>query len=414
MGSRSCIIVGAGPAGLAAAVAAARDGQAVVVLEKNTRPGRKLLLAGGGRANLPAPALPAAEAIEAYGRSGRFLRQVLASFSLAKFLKELGVETEREGRGPRRGCVYVRGGARRLLEALAAKAGELGVEVVLGATVRTAARRRDGGFKVGTTRRNWEGDRVIVAAGGLTYPSTGSSGDGYRLAELFGHEVETPRPALGKLVTEPSFPSLAGVSVADAAVTPRRAGRKSAARRGALLFTHRGLSGPLALNLSLELARAAASPEGVSGTRLIVDLAPDLTREQLVEKFTAVSRAGPKRRLKNAGFSRTLSARLVAESARRAGVDPDRRVGRISRREFEATAENLKALAVIIKEPLDPREAMVTVGGVATRNLDPYTMESRTVPGLRFAGEVLAPAGPCGGYNLLMAFATGRAAGKSA
>ena len=436
MEKRSCIIVGAGPAGLAAAIAAARSGCSVVLLEKNARPGRKLLLTGGGRANLTDPASPALDALEAYGRSGRFLRQALASFSLAEFLKELGVETERELDGPRRGSLYVCGGARRLLEALRTEAAHRGVEAVYGAAVRTAARRPDGGFEVrsersadpygsersadpyGSARGNWTGRRLIIATGGLTYPSTGSSGDGYRLAGIFGHEVEAPRPALGALATDPSFPSMAGTSVADASVTLRRDGRRLATRRGALLFTHHGVSGPPALDLSLELARASPSPEEAPGARLVVDLAPDRTREQVLEEFLALSRARPQRRLENAGLcpggaglSATLSARLVAELARLAGIDPARRLGRISRCELGTLAGNVKALAMTVREPLDPNEAMVTLGGVATKRLDPYTMESRLVPGLRFAGEVLAPAGPCGGYNLLMAFATGQVAG---
>ena len=412
MGKRSCIIIGAGPAGLSAAIAAARGGQSVVVLEKNAQPGRKLLLAGGGRANLIDPASPALDAIGAYGRSGRFLYQALASFNWAEFLKRIGVETEREEDGLRRGSIYVRGGARRLLDALLAEAGQLVVEVVSGAAVRTAARLPDGGFEVRTARLDWKCSRLIIATGGMTYPSTGSSGDGYRLAEIFGHEVEAPRPALGELVTDPSFPSMAGVSVADASTTLRRDGRKLAKRRGALLFTHHGVSGPLGLDLSLELARASSSPEEVPGAQLVADLWPDMTREHIIEEFLAASRSRPKRRLQNAGLIATLSARLVAELARRAGIDPPRLLGQISRREFAALAGNVKALTMILSKPLDPNGAMVTVGGVVTKRLDPYTMESRISPGLYFAGELLAPAGPCGGYNLLMAFATGYAAGS--
>ena len=412
MGKRSYIIIGGGPAGLSAAIAAARGGQSVIVLEKNAQPGRKLLLAGGRRANLIDPTWPALDAIGAYGRSGRFLHQALASFSLAEFLKELGVETEREEDGLRRGSIYVRGGARRLLDALLAEARKLGVEVVSGVAVRTTARLLDGGFEVRTARLDWKCRRLIIATGGMTYPSTGSSGDGYRLAEIFGHEVEAPRPALGALVTDPSFPSMAGVSVADASMTLRRDGRKLATRRGSLLFTHHGVSGPPVLDLSLELARASSSPEEFPGTQLMTDLSPDMTREHIIEEFLAISRASPKRCLENAGLIATLSAQLVAELARRAGINPAQRLGQISRREFGALAGNVKALAMIIREPLDPNGAMVTLGGVVTKRLDPYTMESRISPGLCFAGEVLAPAGPCGGYNLLMAFATGYAAGS--
>jgi len=195
-------------------------------------------------------------------------------------------------------------------------------------------------------------------------------------------------------------------------MTLRRDGHKLATRRGALLFTHHGVSGPPVLELSLELARASASPEQVSGTELVADLAPDMTCEHIIEKLLATSRARPKRRLENAGLIPTLSVRLVTELAKRSGIDLAQHVGQISRRKFGALAGNVKALTMIISKPLDPHGAMVTVGGVVTKRLDPYTMESRISPGLAFAGEVLAPAGPCGGYNLLMAFATGYAAGS--
>ena len=414
MANCSCIIVGAGPAGLSAAISAAGGGQSVVVLEKNAQPGRKLLLAGGGRANLIDPASQAINSLEAYGRRGRFLRQVLASFSLAEFLKELGVEIEREEDGPGKNSIYVRGGAGQLLDGLLNKAQKLGVKIVCGAAVLRATGLAAGDFEVQTSSLSWQCSRLIIATGGVTYPSTGSCGDGYGLAKLFGHEVEAPRPALGALITDPNFPSIAGTSVAEASISLRRDGRRLGRNRGALLFTHQGISGPSALNLSLELARASSSAEEVRGTELIADLCPDMSGEQIIKDFLAISSANPKRRLENSRLMAMLSTRLLVELARRSGIDPTKRLGQISRREFAALAGNIKTLTMTICKPLDPHGAMVTLGGVATKRLDPYTMESRILPGLSFAGEVLAPAGPCGGYNLLMALATGCAAGSRA
>ena len=358
------------------------------------------------------PASPALDALEAYGRSGRFLRQTLAAFDWGEFLEKLGVETEREEDGIRSGSIYVRGGARRMLDALLGEARKLGVEIISGEAVISAKKFADGTFEVRTAGLERKCTRLILATGGTTYTSTGSTGDGYRLAESFGHAVETPRPALGAVVTLPSFAKLAGVSVADASVTLRRNGHTIATRRGGLLFTHYGLSGPAVLDLSLELARASGTPEDFAGAQLVADLAPGETREQVEEGFLAISRSRAKRRVENAGLSSTLSARLVTELARLAGIDPTRRMDQIMRREVAALAANVKALVQTVKEPLDPDEAMVTVGGVVTQGLDPHTMESRRVPGLCFAGELLSPAGPCGGYNLLMAFATGQAAGS--
>ena len=412
MAKCSCTIIGAGPAGLSAAIAAARSGQSVVVLEKNAQPGQKLLLAGGGRANLLDQDSPTLNIMEAYGRSGRFLRQALAPFSLANFLKELGIKTERAQSGPRTGSIYVRGGAQQLLNALLGEAEKLGVKIIPNSAVRTAVKLPTGGFEVQTAKRNFQCPRLIIATGGMTYPSTGSSGDGYGLAKIFGHEIETPRPALGALLTDPNFPSMAGASVADASITLRRDGRTLAKKRGALLFTHHGVSGPAMLDLSLELARTSPSPQDVIGSQLVADLWPNVTREQLIKKFLDLSRASPKRRLQSAPLSTTLSTRLIAQLAQHAGIDPAQQLGQISRRQFTALSKNIKSLTMTISKPLDPQAAMVTLGGVLTKNIDPYTFQSKISPGLYFAGELLAPAGPCGGYNLLMAFATGYAAGS--
>ncbi len=300
-------------------------------------------------------------------------------------------------------------GAKRLLEALLGEAERLGVEVVTRAAVRGADRLEAGGFEAETARGAFQCGRLLVATGGVTYPGTGSSGDGYKLAAGFGHKVETPRPALGALGTEPAFPELAGVSVERAGIL-YHAGRKRRARcAGALLFTHQGLSGPAALELSLELARAGRG----AGEQVLVDLAPGLSREELVGKLVARARAETKRSLASAGLGELLPARLLAALAERAGLPPRRRLGSISHKEFGKLAGAAKALPFAVKGPPGREDAAVTLGGVSTAGLEPRSMESRLVPGLFFAGETLAPAGPCGGYNLLMAFATGHLAGAN-
>ena len=405
MASPDCLVLGAGPAGLSTAIAAARRGLSVAVLEKNDRPGKKLLLTGGGRANLLDPAAPALAALEAYGRSGRFLRQALAAFDPAGFLAGLGVETERDPSG----STYVRGGARRLLEALLAEAERLKVEIVTGAAVRSAVKAEAGAFAVQAARGEFAAARrLVIATGGMTYPATGSSGDGYALAEGFGHGVEPPRPALGALQTQPCFPALAGVAVPDARLELRDGKRALAETRGPLLFTHEGISGPAALDLSLELARLPTAEP----MTLLADFAPEHSRDELVAALVARARAETKRTLENSGLEGlSIPARLGVELARRSGLDPRRRMGSLSERDFPRLAAAVKALALTVEARPGPEAAMVTVGGVSTRDLDARTLESRLVPGLRFAGELLAPAGPCGGYNLLLAFATGTAAG---
>jgi hypothetical protein len=400
------LVIGAGPAGLGAAIGSARGGLSVAVLEKNDQPGKKLLLTGGGRCNLLVPESAAASLAKAYGRSGRFLIQALHAFNMGDFLAGLGLELEPDADG----TAHVRGGAKRVLEALLAEAARLQVEIITGAAVESARKTEGGGFEVETARGIFAATRrLVIATGGMTYPATGSSGDGYGLAESFGHAVEPPRPALGALATAPCFPKLAGLSVPDARAELRAGGKALASRRGPLLFTHGGLSGPAALDLSLEMARAGAG----CGAELAVDFAPGLSREELVAALVARARAETKRTMENSGLAALpVPARLAVELARRAGLDPRRRMAAFSLREFGALADAVKLLVLAVQEPPAVEEAMVTVGGVATKELDPRTLESRLVPGLRFAGELLAPAGSCGGYNLLMAFATGAAAGR--
>jgi predicted flavoprotein YhiN len=440
-----CLVVGAGPAGLTAAIGAARSGLSVCILEKKESPGRKLLLTGGGHCNLTDPLDLAVESMEAFGRHGRSLRQALSAFDLEKFLVGLGVETEggrrrgREHPGLPPDPVVVKGGARRMLEALLAECTRRGVRIETGADVSAARRLEGGGFEVETSRGVFAAARrLVIATGGITYSLTGSSGDGYALAESFGHTVEPPQPALAALTTSPAFRVLAGLSVPDAELALSVGGKRPVARtRGAVLFTHTGISGPAALDLSLELARLLSADSRVtengeeppetspitSGTAafprlwreasVLVDFAPALSHQELVAELVARARSETKRSLENAGLSGLhVPARLGVELAERSGLDPRRRLGSLSERDFVKLAAMAKGLTVSVTEPLKSKEAMVTVGGVAMKTLDPRTMESRLVPGLRFAGEVLAPAGPCGGYNLLMAFATGVAAGR--
>ncbi|MHC4914847.1 MAG: aminoacetone oxidase family FAD-binding enzyme [Planctomycetota bacterium] len=403
--SHDVLVVGAGPAGLAAAVSAGRAGKRVLVLEKNDRPGRKLLLTGGGRCNIWDPERPPLEALEAFGRPGRFLRQCLTAFDWAGFLENLGLETERED-----DSVYVRGGAAAMLEALLAGVRAAGVEVRTGAAVRSVTRDEDGGFRVACSSETLRAGCLVLATGGMTHPGTGSGGDGYEWAAGAGHEIAPPCPALCALVTEPCFEDLAGVSLPRAEVSFEAGKRRRLSRAGGLLFTHRGLSGPAALDASLEMARSGFA----AGGSLRVDLVPGLSVAELTDALVARARAETKRPIRTAGLGELLPVRLLALLAGTAGIRPDRRMASISLKEHGRIAALAKGLSLKLKEPFGAEDAMITAGGVSTKKIDPKTMLSRIVPGLYLAGELLEPAGPCGGWNLLMAFATGTAAGSAA
>ncbi len=399
-----CIVIGAGPAGLAAAIAAARGGESVLVLEKNDRAGKKLLLTGGGRCNVWDPARPALEALEAFGKSGLFLRQSLAAFDLSDFLSSLGVEAEPDG-----DALYVSGGARRMLELLLAAAESCGAEIRSRCAISHVG-GGESGFAISIDEDVLECRRLILATGGLTYPGTGSSGDGYPWARSLGHKIDVPCPALGALVTEPSFPDLSGISLERAEFSFPTGRKRRCVCAGGLLFTHDGFTGPAALDIGLELVRAGKLEEA----QLSLDLAPGLSSEELTAALIARARSETKRSIGTAGLGETLPVRLLARLADVSGIKPDRRMASISHKEHLKLAATIKGIALRVAAPPPASTSMITVGGVSTEKIDPRSMESRLTPGLFFAGEMLAPAGPCGGYNLLMAFATGVAAGRSA
>ena len=437
-----CIVIGAGPAGLAAAVAAAEGGAAVTLLEKNDRPGRKLLLTGGGRCNLFDPAAAPIDALGAYGREGAFLRDALARFDYAGFLRSLGVETELD---PDDGRHYVKGGARKMLDALLDAVDKAGVRIVPSAKVKTVTRGRGEPalwniFLEESSRAvrapNYRGDRLILAAGGITYPTTGSSGDALPWAEALGHRIDPPTPALAGLSTTPRFTGLTGNTVADVALTLVVAGKKSGARRGTVLFTHVGLSGPAAVDLSLDLARAAASSVGghprvaplpvpqqkegghigppLQKQEILVDFLPGASPGELEAHLMKRGRHAASRALEGFEPAAGIPSRLVLEFARAAGILSSGPLDHASDKSLRAFAQALKSTRLAVAGLENPAAAVVTLGGVSTKDVDPKTMESRLAPGLFFAGELLSPAGPCGGFNLLMAFATGALAGSSA
>ena len=280
MTTPTVLIIGAGPAGLSAAIAAARAGAAVVVLEKNDAPGKKLLLTGGGRANLVPPPYRVADIIDAFGRDGRALRQVLTAFDYPGFLDALGIELENEPGG-----TYVAGGAKRLLSGLLTEAKRYGVRIVFNAPVHSISKQPDGRFSVQTPSDGFIADRLAIATGGITYPITGSTGDGYTLAATLGCDLLPPRPALGGIATAPAFPDLAGLSIERATIQAAGNGLpKSIRQTGAILFTHRGISGPAILDLSIALARQFDSPNAISGLSLSLDSSPDATLDELVAR----------------------------------------------------------------------------------------------------------------------------------
>jgi predicted Rossmann fold flavoprotein len=404
------VVVGAGAAGLMAAGRAAELGADVLLLEKTGGIGNKLRITGKGRCNLTNDC-EIREFIAHFGPSGTFLRNSLARYdaaALVQFFHAHGVPTVTE-RGQR--VFPASNEADDVVRALRRYCLDHGVQFrthspVEGIRVVEGALR---GVRVvgGAT---YDARCVIIATGGLSYPGTGSTGDGFCLARAVGHTVLPPRPGLVPLVTaEPFVPHLQGLSLRNVRATLSQGGRELDSAFGEMLFTHYGVSGPIILTLS----RFAGEALGQGPVRLSIDLKPALRVEQLDARIRRdIAALGAS--TYPAVLKRLLPRLLIAVFQERSGIARDRALSQLTAEERGRIITLLKAfdLTVVATRPI--AEAIITIGGVSTREIDPRTMESRRVPGLYFAGEVIDVAGDTGGFNLQAAFTTGRVAGESA
>ncbi len=401
-------ILGAGAAGLWAAGTAAGRGRRVLLVEKNARPGVKVLASGGGHCNLTTT-LDAEGAIASFPREQRrwlapSVRALPPEEVRAEFLR-WGVPTRAEPELEKVWPVSMR--ARDVLDALVKRAQRAGATIALSAAVTSVA-REGSGFFVRTTAGDFAVPRVLVTVGGRSYPRTGTTGDGYPWMEDLGHTVTRPVPALAPLVVEtPWVRSLAGVSL-WARVLAVEDGETVAERRRPLLFTHTGLSGPGPMDVSrwFELAAPWNRPA------LFVDFLPDLPEDAARAALSAAIEGDPRARVRGV-LPGSLPARLSAALCEAAGVAPDRRAGETSKAERHALLQSLKRCPLPVAGTRGFDFAEVAAGGVALPEVDPKAMASRIVPSLFVAGEILDVDGPIGGFNFLSAFSTAEAAGRS-
>ena len=402
MGAVKVAVVGGGAAGCLAATLLARAGAEVVLLEKNARIGRKIYITGKGRCNLTAD-FPPREFLDKVVRGEKFLRSAVWSFppeQTKRFFEELGVElvTERGGRVFPASQKSV-----TIIDALSRALAEAGVRLRLGAEVAGVSREVDG-FEVALADGSRiKSDFLVIATGGRSYPSTGSTGDGYLFAEALGHSVVKTVPSLAALITEESVSDLKGLSLKNVRLTAKDAGGTLASEFGEMLFTDRGLSGPIALSVSARVNRA-------SGVRLELDLKPALDREKLSARLLREFSERQNSDIGNA-MRALLPARLELYLLARAGIKPDTKVNSVTRAQRGAIEALLKCLPFGLRSVAPFEEAVVTSGGVSTKELTPACM-SRLVPGLYFVGEVIDADALTGGYNMQIAFSTAAAAAR--
>jgi len=380
-----------------------------MLVETNTVAGRKLLLTGCGRCNFTHQSTPD-QIIHVLGPSGRFLRYCLHKYPpqwLRRFFSDRGLQSKVEPTG----CVFpVSDRASDVRDLLLTQARELGVHFEFGNPVKDI-RRDSQGFSILISEANIRAHRVIIATGGISYPQTGSTGDGYKFARHLGHTIIPPKPAIIPLITTEKWPSdLAGTLLQDVKISTTIAGRKTAAT-GPMLFTDDGIGGPAILDLSRFLTDYL--PNKAKPIRISIDLLRGVTESELQIGILQQIQAHPKKTIANI-LAVFIPRRLTTVLCNQNNCDSDLPANQLSKQVRAKLLHLLKTLQLSVIGTRPIAEAVITHGGVSISEIDPKIMQSKLCPGLFFAGEVMDVDGPCGGYNLHIAFATAALAGKSA
>ncbi len=412
------IVVGAGAAGLMAAIQSADRGRRTLLLEKNARPGLKILISGGGRCNLTTT--KTGKALEAeYGKQrGRWLLHALRAFQpkdLVRMIEAAGVPLREEDLDKIFPCS---GKARDVLDAILNLAASKAVDLRTTAAMDSVeGEPRGAGFLVHSADASFRGESLILATGGLSYPKTGSTGDGYRVAKQFGHRIIPGVPHLAPLAIEAAWVhALAGIVLqhSSLAVADKATGEVLCRRQRPILFTHKGLSGPAAMDL------AGFVEENPRECELVLDFLPMLKREALEADWLLRSKHSGRARISSL-LPRELPERLRQSLCELAGVafatkGPRRplTIAELEKKGRQSLLDCVKNLRISVSRSLGMDHAEVTRGGVPLDEVDPRTMESRIRPGLYLCGEILDVDGPIGGFNFQAAFATGRLAGLNA
>lgn len=406
------IVIGGGAAGLLAGIAAAQNGAQATIIEKMRRPCKKMLITGKGRCNITNNC-DLQEIIKNIPGNGRFLNSALRRFTnqdIVQLLEDNGLPTKVE----RGGRVFpVSDKAVDVVDTLVKIFKDYGGRLLLDTKVKSIAAEFDKIKGVVTEDgQRFEADAVILAAGGSSYPGTGSDGSGVKLAKAVGHSIVPLKPCLVPLESDsPYIPDLQGLSLRNIEGTVYADGKKIGTEFGEMLFTHFGVSGPIILSLSKCVAEAIAA--GAQDIELHIDLKPALDKDKLDARLQRDFVQYSRKQMAN-GMKDLLPQRLIAPVLDEAFIDEEKFVNQLSRAERQRLVDVLKAFVVPITGTRPLAEAIVTAGGVSLKEIDPKTMESKLIKGLFIAGEVMDIDGYTGGYNLQAAFSTGYAAGTFA
>lgn len=397
-----------------AAYAAAESGHAVTLLEQNEKLGKKLFITGKGRCNLT-NASDMEQLFANVVSNRKFLYSAFYSYDneqVISFFESHGMPTKTE-RGNR--VFPVSDHSSDVIAALSAALREQHVEVFLHTKVKRLllGEREEEKCVTGVEladHTKMHADAVIVATGGISYPSTGATGDGYRMAEESGHKMVSPTPALVPMeMKEPWVRDLQGLSLRNVRMSVTRGKKKLYEDFGEMLFTHFGVSGPMILSASASIKQSLIKQP----LDMYIDLKPALTQEALDKRILREFEEAKNKQFKNS-INKLLPAKMIPVIIELSGIDPDKKVNEISKEERNRLLMLFKKLPVTLNGPRGYNEAIITKGGIKVKEINPSTMESKLVNGLYFAGEVLDLDAYTGGFNLQIAWSTGYLAGTSA
>jgi predicted Rossmann fold flavoprotein len=395
------IVVGGGPAGLFCAIHSTGERKKVLVLEKKALCGRKLLITGSGQCNLTHEG-EMASFLSHYGAGKRFLRPALMNFTnndLVDFFACRGVSFEADKNGK---IFPSTKKASDILFVLLRECDEKGVMIRCGEPVLSVEKDREA-FIVKTVMDNYSAKNLVISTGGASYPQTGSSGDGYKIAENLGQPVKEIAPALTPVYPHVYlFGELSGISFEDARLSLFRENKKIGEHTGDILLTHKGLSGPGILDFSGSIS---------SGDILKISFMTGMNPEEFRKDFIQKTDSGGTKLVRTILSEYSLPERFARKIIELSGILPDLTCAHLPKKERNLLVKNLTEYSFEVRELGGFDEAMVTRGGVALEGINPKTMESKIVPGLYFTGEVLDIDGDTGGYNLQAAFSTGFLAG---
>lgn len=408
------IVVGGGAAGMFAAIAAAKNGHQVTLYEKNEKLGKKIFITGKGRCNIT-NAADMEELFDAVVTNSKFLYSSFYGYTnqnVIDFFEDAGVPVKIE-RGNR--VFPISDHSSDVIRALEREMKKVGVKVCLNTEVKSVEAEKGKFNKVvlkDTTTQT--ADACIVATGGLSYRSTGSTGDGFRFAENVGHKVTQCFPSLVPMETkEPWICELQGLSLRNVEAKILDGKKELYKDFGEMLFTHFGVSGPLIISASSYVGKKFMDKNGQKKElALEIDLKPALTEEQLDQRVLRDFEENHNRQFKNA-ITKLFPTKLIPVMLELGGIDPEKKVNSIEKEERKQFVHLIKHFRMTLTGLRDYPEAIITKGGVNVKEIDPGTMESKLVKGLYFAGEVLDLDALTGGFNLQIAWSTGYAAGNA-